>query len=66
MPTFWFGNGSNRALAEGQAESPMKSKTSILENILVLALIGLLVGGVAGLGIGVLTGRTPSSTSTTQ
>ena len=44
----------------------MKSKTSILENILVLALIGLLAGGVAGLGIGVLTGRTPSSASTTQ
>ena len=44
----------------------MKSKTSILENILVLALIGILTGGIAGLGIGVLTGRTPSASSTAQ
>ena len=43
----------------------MKSKTSILENILVLALIGILIGGIAGFGIGALTGRS-SSASTTQ
>jgi len=38
----------------------MRSR-SLLENVLVLALIGLLAGAVAGLGVGVLTGRTPTA-----
>jgi ABC-type nitrate/sulfonate/bicarbonate transport system permease component len=41
----------------------MKSKSSILENVLVLALIGILIGGIAGFGIGVLTGRSSAASS---
>jgi len=44
----------------------MRSKTSIFENIIVLALIGILAGAVAGLGVGAMTGRSPSTTSGTQ
>lgn len=44
----------------------MRSKTSIFENIIVLALIGILAGAIAGLGIGAMTGRTPSASSSTQ
>jgi hypothetical protein len=44
----------------------MRSKTSIFENIIMLALIGILAGAVAGLGIGAMTGRSSSTTSTAQ
>ena len=47
-------------------EVRMGSKTSIFENILVLVLIGVLAGAVAGLGVGALTGRSPSTTTTSQ
>jgi hypothetical protein len=44
----------------------MRSKTSIFENVIVLALIGILAGAIAGLGVGAMTGRTPSATTTSQ
>ena len=41
----------------------MRHKTSILENAKFLILIGILAGALGGLAIGVVTGRTPSSTA---
>lgn len=42
----------------------MKPKDSILANVIVLALIGILTGAIAGLGVGVVTAHPASSTST--
>jgi len=47
-------------------EVRMRSKSSIFENILVLVLIGILAGAVASLGVGALTGRSSSTTTTSQ
>ena len=44
----------------------MRSRSSIFENILVLVLIGILAGAVASLGVGALTGRSSSTTTTSQ
>jgi hypothetical protein len=40
-------------------------KSSLFENIAFLALIGVLAGALGGLGVGVITGRTPSAASST-
>lgn len=42
----------------------MRSKSSLLESVIVLALLGILAGAIAGLGVGMLTGRSPSTTTT--
>jgi hypothetical protein len=47
-------------------EVAMKSKQSILETVAVLALLGILAGAIAGLGIGAMTGRSSSTTSGTS
>jgi len=44
----------------------MRHKTSILENAKFLILIGILAGAVGGLAIGVMTGRAPSSTTSSS
>ncbi len=38
----------------------MSGKSSIFENALVLILIGVLAGAVGGLAVGIVTGRTPT------
>jgi hypothetical protein len=47
-------------------EVSMKPKNSILANVMVLALIGILAGAIAGFGVGAITGRSASSTTTTS
>jgi hypothetical protein len=37
-----------------------------MENVLVLALMGILAGAAGGLAIGIVTGRTASAPSTTS
>ncbi len=37
----------------------------LLQNGLTLILLGLLAGAIGGLGVGIITGRTGSSTSST-
>lgn len=44
----------------------MKRKDSILANVMVLALIGILAGAIAGFGVGAMTGRSALSTTTTS
>jgi hypothetical protein len=39
---------------------------SLMENVLVLALMGILAGAAGGLAIGIVTGRTASTPSTTS
>ena len=41
----------------------MKPKDSILAHVVVLALIGILAGVLGGLGVGVITGHSASSTT---
>ena len=41
----------------------MKPINSILANAAVLVLLGILAGALGGIGVGVLTGRTPASSS---
>lgn len=45
-------------------EVSMRSKDSFLGNVIVLALMGILAGALAGLGVGAMTGRSASSTTT--
>lgn len=42
----------------------MRSKDSFPGNVIVLALMGILAGALAGLGVGAMTGRSASSTTT--
>jgi hypothetical protein len=42
----------------------MGAKNSILETVIALALLGILAGAVGGLGVGLVTGRSPSGSST--
>ena len=44
---------------------PMRSNgKSLMENVLVLALLGILAGGIGGLAIGLVTGHASSSSTT--
>ena len=38
----------------------MKANNTLLANAMVLALLGILAGAVAGMGVGLLTGRSPA------
>jgi len=42
----------------------MKANNTLLANAMVLALLGILAGAVAGIGVGLLTGRSPAPSST--
>jgi len=53
-PAFWLqDNGGS-----------MGAKGSILETVIALVLLGILAGAVGGLGVGLVTGRSPSGSST--
>jgi NhaP-type Na+/H+ or K+/H+ antiporter len=39
----------------------MKHKNSLLDSVIMLAVIGIVAGALGGLAIGVVTGRTTSS-----
>jgi|HubBroStandDraft_1064217.scaffolds.fasta_scaffold05454_7 NhaP-type Na+/H+ or K+/H+ antiporter len=52
-------------LALQEAFMRNSGKTSLIENVLVLALMGILAGAAGGLAIGIVTGR-PASTSSTS
>ena len=41
-------------------------KKSLMENVLVLALMGILAGAAGGLAIGIVTGRASSATNSTS
>jgi hypothetical protein len=41
----------------------MSRKHSLLDSVLLLAIIGILAGAIGGLAIGVVTGRSTSATS---
>ena len=41
----------------------MKPINTLLANVAVLVLLGVLAGALGGLGVGLLTGRTPASSS---
>jgi hypothetical protein len=43
----------------------MKRKGSIFESVGFLVIVGILAGAVGGLAIGVVTGRTPTTTTST-
>jgi type II secretory pathway pseudopilin PulG len=42
-----------------------RGKATLIENTLVLALLGILAGAIGGLGIGIATSHAASSTSST-
>ena len=44
----------------------MKPIKSLLANAAVLVLLGILAGALGGLGVGLLTGRIPASTSSSS
>jgi hypothetical protein len=44
----------------------MRQNGSILESIYFLAMIGLLAGVLGGLAVGIVTGRPPSTASSTS
>jgi type II secretory pathway pseudopilin PulG len=41
-------------------------RSTLIENVLVLALMGILAGAAGGLAIGIVTGRTASSATSTS
>jgi len=43
----------------------MKHKHSILDSVMLLAIIGIVAGALGGLAIGVVTGRTTNSAAST-
>jgi len=57
------GHGSPPLRRDGTREVSMKPKDSILAHVVVLALIGILAGVLGGLGVGVITGHSASSTT---
>jgi hypothetical protein len=49
-----------------EAVMAKQGKATLLENILALALIGILSGAVGGLAVGIVTGRVSSSSSSSS
>jgi hypothetical protein len=43
----------------------MKRKRSLLESVGFLVIVGIVAGAIGGLAIGVVTGRAPSSSTST-
>jgi len=43
----------------------MKHKHSLLDSVMLLAIIGIVAGALGGLAIGIVTGRTTSSATST-
>ncbi len=41
-----------------------RAKSTLIENTLILALMGILAGAIGGLAVGVVTGQKASSTTT--
>jgi hypothetical protein len=44
----------------------MSRKHSLLDSVLLLAIIGILAGAIGGLAVGVVTGHSTSATSTAK
>ncbi len=42
-----------------------RSLNSLIDNVFVLAMVGILAGALGGVAIGLVTGRTPSPTAST-